>query len=181
MSRSSDDDLALLGRVGGAYGVKGWLKIISHTEPRSGILAYKPWYLKRPGQSWARLQGFTGKPHGKGIVAHFDGCDDRDAALAYQGSEIAIRKEQLQELEAGDYYWHQLEGLQVIADGAQDPILLGRVSYMLATGGNDVMVVGPCEGSIDDQERLLPYLPEQVIKQVDLAAGKVLVDWDPEF
>ena len=101
--------------------------------------------------------------------------------MAYQGTEIAIRKEQLQELEAGDYYWHQLEGLQVIAGGEQDPVLLGAVSHMMATGGNDVMVVRPCEGSIDERERLLPYLPEQVIKQVDLAAGKVLVDWDPEF
>ena len=55
--------------------------------------------------------------------------------------------------------------------------LLGCVHHLIETGANDVLVVAPCEGSIDDRERLIPYLPDEVIRRVDLEAGRIAVDW----
>ena len=52
---------------------------------------------------------------------------------------------------------------------------------MIETGSNDVLVVKKCKDSLDGRERLIPYLPDQVVLAVDLEAGSIEVDWDPEF
>lgn len=176
------DDLVVLGRVTSVYGIKGWVKIFSETEPMQAILEYHPWFIKPPSQDWQPITLAGGKPHGKGLVVRFAGCEDRDMAAAYRGAVIAVPKANLPDLDEGDYYWHQLEGLRVYSgklDG--EPLLLGRVSHLMETGANDVMVVKACEGSIDTRERLLPYLPGQVVTRVDLQLGEIRVDWDPEF
>ncbi|HAF90280.1 MAG TPA: 16S rRNA processing protein RimM, partial [Pseudomonas sp.] len=80
-------------------------------------------------------------------------------------------------LEEGEYYWHQLQGLKVIDALGQ---LLGVVDHLLETGANDVLVVKPCVGSLDDRERLLPYT-DQCVQQIDLVAGEMRVDWDADF
>ena len=71
-----------------------------------------------------------------------------------------------------------LEGLQVVNQEGQ---LLGKVDHLLETGSNDVMVVKPCAGSVDQRERLLPYLPGQFVIKVDLETQVMQVDWDAEF
>jgi len=81
------------------------------------------------------------------------------------------------ELTDGEYYWYQLVGLKVIDHLGQ---LLGKIDHLLETGSNDVMVVKPCAGSLDDRERLLPYT-EQCVLAVDLVAGEMKVDWDADF
>ena len=68
-------------------------------------------------------------------------------------------------------------GLKVIASEQ----LLGAVDHMIETGANDVMVVRRCEGSLDDRERLIPYLPGDFVQDIDLQSGTITVDWDPEF
>ena len=85
------------------------------------------------------------------------------------------------ELGEGEYYWRQLEGLKVVVRGDAGEQLLGRVDHLLETGANDVLAVVPCEGSIDQRERLVPWLPERVVMNVDLDAGVIRVDWDPAF
>lgn len=70
-----------------------------------------------------------------------------------------------------------MEGLKVIDQGGQ---LLGVIDHLLETGANDVMVVKPCAGSLDDRERLLPYTGQCVLS-IDLAAGEMRVDWDADF
>lgn len=172
----------VLGRVTSVYGIQGWVKVFSETEPMQGILEYRPWLIKRNRQDWQPVELAGGKRHGKGLIVRFAGCEDRDVAAGYCGAEIAVPKSSLPDLEAGDYYWHQLQGLRVLSvDASGAEVLLGQVDHLLATGSNDVLVVKRCDGSIDDRERLLPYLPDQVIKQIDLAVGEMRVDWDPEF
>lgn len=105
------------------------------------------------------------------------GLDDRDVARTYAGFEIRVPESELPELEEDEFYWHQLEGLSVIN---QDGQLLGKVDHLLETGANDVMVVKPCTGSLDDRERLLPYT-EQCVQAIDLDAGEMRVDWDADF
>ncbi len=182
MTVSSTDDLVVLGRIASAYGIKGWVKILSHTDPRQGILDYSPWLIKTRDGGWEKLDLVASRVHGKGVVARIVGCEDRTAAEQYRGMEIAVKSEQLPDLGEEEYYWRELEGLKVVVtEEDRDPVVLGRVAHVMATGANDVLVVKGCEDSLDQRERLLPYLWDQVIKEVDLDAGKIRVDWDPDF
>ena len=167
-----------IGKVNGLFGVKGWIKVFSNTQPRENILTYSPWYLKRDGL-WQEFELLAGKPHGKGIIAQLTGCTDRDIAAELIGAQIAIKRSQLPEAAPGEYYWSDLQGLKVInLQGVE----LGKIVSMLETGANDVMIVhGPGEKGKNQQERLIPYVTQQVVHEVNLEQGFITVDWDSEF
>lgn len=165
-------DYIVVGRINGLHGVRGWVKVFSHTQPRENILSYRTWHLLQGGQ-WVAVELLDGRPQGKGIVARLKGYDDRDQAAALMGTEVAIRREQLPEAKHGEYYWADLQGLKVVnAEG----VVLGVVDHLLETGANDVLVVHD-----DTTERLIPYVPEQFVLEVALDEGVIRVDWDPEF
>jgi 16S rRNA processing protein RimM len=164
----TEEKAVILGRVTGLYGVKGWIKVHSYTEPREAILDYKDWLLISNNQRQA-VKLAEGKRHGKTVIARMDGVDDRDAAACYVNNEIGVPRETLPDTGRGEYYWADLEGLQVVRS---DGRALGKVAYLLATGANDVLVV---QG---DQEILVPFVQDKVIKDVDLAAGVISVDWE---
>lgn len=167
----SPDTLVTVGRISGVYGVQGWVRVFSHTEPRDNILEYNPWQLRLP-EGWREVALLAGRAHGKGVIAQLDGCGDRDQAARWVGAEIAIRRDQLPATPAGEYYWRDLIGLRVVnAEGVD----LGVVDHLLETGANDVLVVR------GERERLIPYAPGAVITGVDLAAGELRVDWDADF
>lgn len=171
-TEGDDDDFVTLGRVSSHYGVRGWVKVHSDTDPRDNIVSYSPWYLNR-GEGWEKCVLEGGKVHGKGVVAKLPGCDDRDAAAEWMGALIAVRRDQLDDqLVEGEFYWADLEGLEVVT---VDGVVLGKLDHLFETGANDVMVVK------GDRERLLPYLWEQVVKEVSLEDRRMVVDWDPEF
>jgi len=171
------EDLTVVGQITSVYGVKGWLKIYSHTDPMDSILSYKPWLIQRNGQ-WVAVNVETSRKHGKGLVAKLEKVDDRDVARQYCGIDIAIERSQLPALDAGEYYWSQLEQLTVHTLAGE---VLGKVSHLIETGSNDVLVVKGDSNSIDDKERMIPYLPDQVVKEINLDTGTMRVDWDPEF
>ena len=164
-------ELIPVGRISGLYGVRGWVKIYSYTEPRENILKYNPWLLNLAG-GWTPVELLEGKRHGKGVIARLAGCEDRDAAARWLNTELAIRRDQLPETAPGEFYWNDLIGLKVITTGG---IELGVVKDLMETGANDVLVV---DGEV---ERLIPYVPDDVVVDVDLEAGELRVDWDPEF
>jgi len=94
------------------------------------------------------------------------------------GASLATNaRSQLPSLKDGEFYWYQLQGLKVIDLQGQ---LLGQIDHLLETGANDVMVVRPCAGSLDDRERLLPYTG-QCVQSIDLQAAEMRVDWDADF
>ena len=101
-----------------------------------------------------------------------------EAARSYCEVEIAVPRSVLPKLDEGDYYWSQLEKLLVYTESGE---LLGRVDHLIETGANDVLVVKGTDESVDRETRLIPYVPDQVVKQVDLNTGTLRVDWDPEF
>jgi 16S rRNA processing protein RimM len=167
-----------VGKLSGLFGVKGWVKIFSDTQPKENILTYSPWYLKRDGQ-WQEFKLLDGKSHGKGVIAQLSGCTDRDIAAELIGSEIAIKREQLAKTASGEYYWNDLIGLLVTN---LDGIELGKVSSMLETGANDVMIVlGEKDNKGKKRERLIPYISEEVVHEVNLEQGFMTVDWDADF
>jgi 16S rRNA processing protein RimM len=171
------DEYVVLGKLTSPYGVKGWFKVYSYTSPMEGILDYAEWVIEQRGTRTTRRLA-QGRRQGKGLVACLEGIDSREQAEQLAGAEILLPKQTLPELEVGDYYWYQLEGLRVVTLQGVD---LGRVDYLFETGANDVLVVKGDAQSIDDRERLLPFLPDEVIRDTDLATGTLTVDWDPEF
>ncbi|MFE8072636.1 ribosome maturation factor RimM [Marinobacteraceae bacterium S3BR75-40.1] len=174
---ASEQQQTVLGRVTSVFGVKGWVKVYSFTDPLDNIFGYKQWTLRQAGKQ-VPVKLVEGKRHGKGLIALFEGVTDRDQAAAYCGADILVAAEELPALPEGEYYWYQLEGLRVETPQGQR---LGRVHHLMETGSNDVLVVRPDGDSIDDRERLVPYLPDDVVKNIDLQAGLIVVDWDPEF
>lgn len=174
---ASDDDYVVLGKLTSPYGVKGWLKVYSYTSPMDGILAYPEWIVVTRGERVTRRL-VQGRRQGKGLVASLEGIDSREQAERLAGAEILLSKQTLTALDAGDYYWYQLEGLRVVTLQGVD---LGYVNYLFETGANDVLVVQGDELSLDGKERLLPFLPDEVIREADLDAGRLTVDWDPDF
>ena len=175
------NELVVIGKFTTVYGVKGWVKVHSYTDPMENLFSYAGFLVERNG-NWSPVVFAENKRHGKGLVARIAGVDDRDIAATYTACNIAISLSALPSLEEDEFYWHQLEGLKVLTTGVDgESLLLGVISHMLETGANDVMVVRKCPGSIDKQERLIPYLPDQFIEHIDLEAGEVRVDWDPEF
>jgi len=165
------DSMVTLGKINGVFGVKGWVKVYSYTAEQNSILSYKHWYLQQDGQ-WQKVKLLNGQRQGKGIVANIEGIVDRDQALALQGTLIGTMREALPKLPNDQFYWSDLAGLNVVTVTGQQ---LGKISHLFETGANDVMVVK------GDRERWLPWLINDVVKLVDLDAGTVQVDWDPDF
>lgn len=160
-----------MGRVSGAYGVRGWLRVRSDCEPAEQLLGYSPWQLKT-AEGWRSHVLEGGKSHGAGLVVKLAEVDDREDARALAGADIAVDRSQLPALEEGEHYWSDLIGLAVVTVNGE---ALGRVTGLLATGANDVLVVA------GDRERLVPFIDGQVVVEVDCRAGRIEVDWDPAF
>ena len=151
MTTPAADDLVVLGRISGVFGVKGWLKVWSYTDPVEGILDHPVWQIRMP-QGWDSCEWESGQRQGKGIIVRLPGCDDRELARRFVQADVAVPRSALPLLSAAEYYWYQLEGLQVYAVRPQaEPVWLGTVDHLLETGANEVLVVEPAEGSLDDQ------------------------------
>ncbi len=163
-----DHKPVVLGQISGLFGVKGWVKIHSYTEPREAILDYVDWYIGQEG-SWKSAELAEGKRHGKAVIARLAGVDDRDVAAELVNALISVPRSKMPATAEGEYYWSDLEGLKVVR---RDGKLLGQVAHLLETGANDVLVVR------GDQEVLIPYIAGEVIEDVDLAAGVIRVNWE---
>ena len=166
-----------LGSINGSHGIRGWVRVFSHTDPMEAILDYSPWVLRK-GREVKEVTVSEGRLSGKRLIARLADVESRDIADALIGYEIHVAQEALLELERGNYYWFQLEGLAV---RNREGTVFGRVDHMLETGANDVMVVKPTESSIDNQDRLIPYVMEEVVAEVNQEAGEVVVDWQVDY
>ena len=147
------------------------MKVFSYTQPRENIVHYQPWLLEREGTT-DRRQVDAGGAHGKAVIAHMVGVDDRDTAAALIGAEILVPREQFADAGENEYYWTDLVGLEVVTTSGS---VLGEVDSLMETGSNDVLVV------IGERRCLVPFVMKQVVKDVDLAARKIIVAWDPEL
>lgn len=161
----------ILGRVSGVFGVKGWLKVQSYTEPRDNIVGFGAWTLRMNGVDRA-FEVEDGHSHAGSVVAKLRGIDDRDRARDLVGADVVVVREQLPATATGELYWTDLEGLEVQTTTG---IVLGKVDHLLATGGNDVLVLD------STPERLIPFVAGAVVKEVDLERGLIVVDWPPDF
>lgn len=162
----------LIGKIMGAFGVRGELKILSHTAPETALLRYQPWTLRDArGREW-QVTGAKGRAASKGVVASIPDIQDRDAAEALRGVEIHVPRSALPAPKPGEYYWVDLQGLRV---ETVEGVPLGHIDHVFSTGANDVICVR------GERERLIPFIQPDVVRQVNFEAGLMVVDWDPEF
>lgn len=161
-----------LGRIVGAFGIRGQIKIESWTEPRDAIFRYQPWILRDASGVEREFNGARGRESGKHLVATFPDVTDRDVVEAMRGTEIFVPRSSLPPPSAGEFYWVDLEGFRVLNVDGQD---YGTVSHLFSTGANDVLMVR------GDRERLVPFVEPDFVKSVDFDAGLITVDWDPDF
>ena len=166
-----------VGRILAAFGIKGWVKVHSDTAPRENLLDYAPWHLWRHGR-WQEIEVAEAQAHSKGIVVRLRGVEDRNAAEALAGIDIGVPAESLPVLPEGEFYWRDLIGLAVVNT---EGVLFGVVGELLETGANDVLVVKPCEGSVDQVQRLVPWVQGEVVQRVDMAAQRITVDWGMDY
>lgn len=171
MQSKPETEIAL-GVINGVYGIKGWVKVYSSTDPIENILKYKTWRLKQKNQEVV-VKLADGRRHGKGIVAKFEGYDDRNRAETLIKAEINVLADELPELPEGEYYWRDLIGLDVINMEGKS---YGRIDHMMPTVANDVMVVKD-----DDVERLIPFVQGVYVIKIDLDANIAQVDWPEDF
>ena len=159
-----------MGRISAPFGVKGWVKVQPLTAQPRSLLDYPVWWVERDG-GWEKHDVAAAKVQSEAVVAQLAGCGDRDAAAAFRGRGIAVPRSELPGTQSGEHYWVDLIGLAVVNSRAQD---LGRITGILQTGANDVLVV---EG---ERERLIPFIAA-VIREVDVPAGAVRVEWESDY
>jgi 16S rRNA processing protein RimM len=147
------------------------VKVLSYTDPPENILNYSPWLIADDGVN-KEIKVVDGRRHGHSIIVRLEGVDGRDQAVLLRSRKISAYRHQFPQLEKGEYYWVDLIGLEVRNTCG---ISLGRVVDMIATGANDVMVVG------GERERLVPFVTGEFVKEVRLDDGLIIVDWDPDF
>lgn len=167
----NDSDWVVIGRFGKPHGIKGLITVVSFTEPRDNILHYTDWHA-RISNKWQPLTLLHIEMNNKFILTQVEGYREREDVGRLTNTDIAVKREQLPTLQQGDYYWHQLLGMQVVN---QQGALLGKVTEMLPTGANDVLVV------MGEQRHLIPYLPGLTVTEVNEGQRVITVDWDSDF
>ena len=160
----------VLGQVGGAFGVQGWVRIQSYTDPPTNILKFGRWQLGRAGQ-WREVEVEDGKMTAKGVLAKLAGVETPEEARLVTGSEIAVERDQLPAAAPGEYYWSDLEGLAAFGQNGQS---LGRIEEFRATPAGTVVVIR------GERQHWVPFVKERIVS-VDLDAGRVVLDWDADW
>jgi 16S rRNA processing protein RimM len=166
----SQDRIVILGRVAGTFGVEGWIKVQSHTDPPENILRYGLWQIGRGGH-WSGAEVAQGRVTHRGVLARLAGIDSPEDARVYVGADIGVRRAELPPPTAGEYYLHDLEGLMAVTPAGAS---LGRIDHFRSTPGGSVVVVR------GEREHWIPFVKERILK-IDLDAGRVVLDWASDW
>jgi 16S rRNA processing protein RimM len=156
-----------MGRVAAPYGVKGWIKVAPFTAAPDALTRFGRWWIGGT-DGWEEVEIMKAVRHGASVIAQFAGCGDREQAVKLRGCEVAVAREALPAPAKDEYYWADLVGLEVVNAERES---LGKVTELFSNGAHDVMRVGAGKG-----ERLVPFVPA-VVRNVDLAGGRIEVDW----
>ena len=163
-------DPITVGRFGKAFGIAGWIKVISFTTSKENILKFKPWLIKK-NNNWEKVYFEQGRRDANSVIVKLPNCDTPEQATQFTNVEIAVERKQLPKLRDGEYYWYDLIDLEVVN---KDGFGLGQVKELMATGANDVLVV------LGQKKILIPYISE-VILNVDLDKKIIQVNWEKDY
>lgn len=174
MNIVNEEDLITVGKILSTFGIKGYLKIFSFTDPRSNILNYSPIYISCKDE-WIEAQISTGRLQGKSVAIKLNKLNRKSHLLPLIGAELAIKAKQLKPIEKSEFYWSNLIGLTII--NAQNQTL-GQVNYLIETRAHDVLVVKKDGRGL---ERLIPFVMGETIEQVDFNNKVIRVNWRIDY
>lgn len=175
-------DAVEVARVGDAWGVKGWIKLLPFSADPQALFSSKRWFVQpsergpRAFDGTALLRVREAREHSGGVVAHIDGVDDRDAAEALRGARVFVRRASFPSTAADEFYWIDLIALDVVNRQGES---LGRVHELLQTAAQTVLVLRYQEGG-KTLERMIPFVAA-FVDGVDLEAGRITVDWQADY
>lgn len=168
--------MIVLGRISEAFGIQGWVRVQAFgDDPLSWRGMPKWWLCSDPDaadDAWRPIGLRTCRAQGKGIVAAFDGVEDRNGAEALTGLYIGAPRDALPETASGEYYWGDLVGLAVENKAG---VALGVVESLVSTGAHDVLQIRAGE-----VERLIPFVAAYIL-DVDLEGRRIQVDWEADW
>ena len=159
-----------MGRIAAPFGIAGWLRVQVYTASIDNLRAYGAWWVGK-GTQWRQFEVEGARVQGRALIAKLKGCDNRDSAARLRGSEVAVARSELPHTAANEWYWADLIGLRAQNLAGEE---LGEVVRIVQTGSNDVLLV---QG---ERERLIPFI-EEVVREIDLAAGIMRLDWSAEY
>ncbi len=176
-------DAVEVGRIADAWGVQGWFKVVPYSSAPEALLAARSWLLQpseRAGKSafsgTLQLAIRQAREHGDALVAQAQGVEGRDAAELLRGARVFVARSAFPAPRPDEYYWVDLIGLAVVN---REGVPLGTVRELLAGGPQTTLVLAhEVEGK--PRERLIPFVSAYV-DQVDLAGGRITVDWQPDY
>jgi len=164
----SDDPSALiqLGFVGAPFGVRGWIKLRSHTDPPERLLEHRSLVVGQ-GSVWQNYRIEASGRSGGALTVKLAGVENRDQAQALRGAQVCVPRGELPQRENRDFYRADLIGCEVVN---LDGISLGSVRHFIESPAQVLMVV---RGT---REFWIPAVPQH-LRRVDLQARRVVVDW----
>lgn len=162
--------VVILGKIVGTFGVHGWVKINSYTEPLDNILEYAGLLIGGPGR-WTKVDLEDGRVTAKGVLGKLKGIETPEDARLHVGAELGVRRAEMPEPAPGEYYWSDLEGLEAESVGGER---LGKVDHFRSTPAGTMIVVR------GERELWIPFVKDRIAK-VDLANGRIVLDWSADW
>ena len=171
--RSSDRKI-LLGKLGKPHGVKGFLYIHYYGEDANKLPDYEGLFLE-DGQAVKVEKLLLQKDR---VILKFHETNSRNDSEKLRDKELFILEDSLPELDDNQAYYFELEGLSV---KNLENAHLGKIKEILETNANDVLVIEPTVNSIDEKERLVPYVKDNVVKEINKKDKTILIDWPEDY
>jgi 16S rRNA processing protein RimM len=165
--------LVTMGRILGAWGVQGWVKIAPFSASPSALCSYPKWWIGG-GNDWRQVSVEASEAHANSVVAKLSGYDVRETVAGLKGCEVAVPRAELPAAAEGEIYWADLVGLDVVNLQGE---ALGRVSEVFSNGAHEVLRIAQ-PGRKED--RLLPYV-DAVVREVSEEARRIVVDWGADW
>lgn len=169
----------ILGKIGSASGVQGWLRMFSYTEKKENIFTYYPLFIKKKEFNFYEIKLEDWKKYKNYFLIKINSVKDREIAKLFVNYEIIVDASNLSVLADGDYYWKDLIDCKVVT---KENYNLGKVINLIETGSHDVLVV---QSNIKDifgiNERFIPFINKKIIKKVNITTRIIIVNWNPNF
>lgn len=171
MGLADSEQKIVIGRFGSPFGVKGWIKVQSFTEPEENLLTYANWHILERN-SWSLIKHDDYAKHGKGWIVHLVGYDSPEAVRFLASTDIAVARSDFPPLAEDEFYINDLVGFSAINT---ESVTLGKVMGFVDSGAHELLVI---EG---EKEYLIPLIKDRFLKAVDKAKQQIIVDWDADF
>lgn len=167
-----EQEYIVVGRFGRPHGIKGFLTVHSFTTPKDNIIEYFPWFIYL-NRTWQKMNILDLSCGSRMCLALVEGYEIREKAALLTNYDIAVPRNVLPKLPQGEYYWHELVGMQAVNTSG---VNLGCVDSLLATGAHDVLVL-----KYEDQTRMIPYVMDRIVLHIDKKTRKIVVDWEEDY